>query len=424
MADSHSSSSRYFSRNAFERLMLLIATLVKYPGVGHLAKEGNPDGVVDISPTESVRAPFEQHSDQNVPHERIATNHHSALDELHQYVLATATEHNIVLDKCKPATLHRDLKTLREYGILKPGMYRWGYFLGTGALNEIDLARIMPLLHSQSRYQRDVTIKRIYDRLTRRTRNLDDSETLFYPLRAQWNRSIVETDPVERMGRGTGPRSLFDCLDEVEKAILNGQALRLCRRANPYGDMVPSQFKAWPLQLLHYDIAWYLIYQDCQDEHLAVARIDRLAEDYSEVPGLTRTLTNQRFALDQAHYLLGNGWGLFLGQPDAQRLELQGRLPLVEVRVRFYPKVMGFIAEGALRHLSQRLEPSSKDVETGKISYIDYVVKLPERSLQEFSFWVYRFLGHAQVISPESLVEQHHQAAQQQATRYNEPLAQ
>jgi hypothetical protein len=379
---------KYFSRNAFERLMMLIATLVRVPGVGYLDREETDSG------------------------------QHSALEEVHRYVLETAEQQGVTLSKCGPHSLHRDLKALRDYGILDQRMYRWGYFLGTGALNPTDMAMVLNVLHSQASYQRDPQIKHLYERLSKRLKGAADKESLFYPVRAQWNRSIVEVDPVERMGRGLGPRSLLDALDVVEEAILNGQALELCRQANPFGDTVSTKFQAWPLQLLHYDIAWYLIYQYCNDNHLAVSRIDRLSDDYRVLTDRTRSLDEQRRNLKLAHELLENGWGLLLGKPEDQRLELQGKLEQIQVRVRFYPKVMGFIAEGALRHPSQKIQKGPLDPATRKPAYLDYIVTLPMRSIQEFSFWVYRFMGNAQVIAPDWLAQQHLEAASKQVAYY------
>ncbi|HEY9881797.1 MAG TPA: WYL domain-containing protein, partial [Leptolyngbyaceae cyanobacterium] len=363
-------AAKYFGRNAFERLMTLIATLVRFPGVGYLEKEESTDG------------------------------HHSALEEVHRYVLQTAQQQGITLPKCTPHSLHKDLKTLRSYGILDERMYRWGYFLGTGALSQDDIAKVLNILHSQAQYQRDIQIKQLYDRLAKRLKGANAKDELFYPVRAQWNRSIVETDPVERMGRSSGPRSLFDAIDVVEDAILNGQALELHRRANLYGDSVQARFQVWPLQLLHYDIAWYLIHQDCSNSHLAISRIDRLSDECLAFKEPTRSLEEQRHSLQQAHTLLENGWGLFLGNPKEQAQELRGKLEPVNIRVRFYPRVMGFIAEGALRHPTQELEEGPPDPKTRKPAYMDYVVKLPQRSISEFSLWIYRFMGNAQVISP------------------------
>lgn len=85
--------------------------------------------------------------------------------------------------------------------------------------------------------------------------------------------------------------------------------------------------------------------------------------------------------------MLEKGWGLFLGKADEQRLELEGKLDLIEVKVRFFPTVIDFILEGELRHPKQELEKGPIDSLTGKFVHVDYIVKLPPRSLQEFSWW-------------------------------------
>nr|WP_242028552.1 WYL domain-containing protein [Pseudanabaena sp. FACHB-2040] len=224
------------------------------------------------------------------------------------------------------------------------------------------------------------------------------------------------------MSHGSGPRSLFDAIEIVEAAILNGQALELCRRANPYGDKVQSRFQVWPLQLLHYDIAWYLIHQDCDNKHLAISRIDRLSDECFVSKDQRRSLDEQRRSLQQAHSLLENGWGLFLGKPQDQSQELRGKLEPVEIRVRFYPRVMAFIAEGALRHPTQELEEGPIDPTTRRPAFVDYLVKLPKRSVSEFSLWVHRFMGNAQVISPGWLVQEHLEAASRQVAYYTSNL--
>jgi hypothetical protein len=47
--------------------------------------------------------------------------------------------------------------------------------------------------------------------------------------------------------------------------------------------------------------------------------------------------------------LLEKGWGLFLGKAEEQRLELEGKINLIKVKVRFFPTVIDFILEGELR---------------------------------------------------------------------------
>jgi WYL domain len=85
--------------------------------------------------------------------------------------------------------------------------------------------------------------------------------------------------------------------------------------------------------------------------------------------------------------------------------------------VRFFPEVIGFIQEGEKRHKSQKISLGSKTTD-GKPSYLDYSLKLPPRSLPEFSRWVYRFMGSAQFLTPKELVEKHVSAARKLLARY------
>ncbi|MEH2172863.1 MAG: WYL domain-containing protein [Nostoc sp.] len=108
---------------------------------------------------------------------------------------------------------------------------------------------------------------------------------------------------------------------------------------------------------------------------------------------------------------------------ELKLLEVQVRffpeeLKLLEVQVRFFPEVMEFIQEWEKRHTKQdiKLEPKGKN---GKPAYVDYIVKLPERSLEEFCRWVYRFMDNAQFISPEYLAEQHQKFARALIDRYS-----
>ena len=381
------STSKYFNENAFSRLMLLIFTILKYPGVGYLEKVEDTD------------------------------RHHNALAELRKYLLTVAEQQGIELT-CSTHTIHKDLAFLRSAGILNNQMYRWGYYLGTGVMSETELTVALNALNSQAKYQRDPLVQAVYSKLAKRLKATDSKDQLFYPVRAQLNRSIVETDPVERAAKMSGQRNLFDCLETLETTILNGQGVELSRKADPFSGRLYRTFQVWPLQILHYDIAWYLIHQNCDDNHLAISRIDRLDDTCTVLQAKSRSLSTQKRNLKFAHELLANGWGLFLGRPDEQRQELLGQLDLIDIRVRFYPKVMNFIAEGSLRHPNQKIEIGPKDPETRKAAYVDYLIQLPRRSISEFSYWVYRFMGNAQLLTPDWLVQEHREAAKRQYGLY------
>lgn len=103
---------------------------------------------------------------------------------------------------------------------------------------------------------------------------------------------------------------------------------------------------------------------------------------------------------------------------EEQELELQGKLPLVEIKVRFFPPVSTFIAEGELRHPRQKLRRGPKNPETGQAEYLDYAIALPQRSVKEFGLWLQRYMDKVQVISPPELIRQHYESARSLLQRY------
>ncbi|MEO8894121.1 MAG: hypothetical protein ABI417_21765, partial [Coleofasciculaceae cyanobacterium] len=105
------------------------------------------------------------------------------------------------------------MQTLRDYGILDRRMYRWGYYLGTGAMNLEQLKVAFNAIASQAEYQRDPQVRQIYQILEQRLRglDLDSNGDFFYPVRAYLNRPIIYTDPN----------------DMIAKSILSGNMSKL-----------------------------------------------------------------------------------------------------------------------------------------------------------------------------------------------------
>lgn len=371
--------------------MLLIATLVQYPGVG-------------------CPEPDSPQSD--------STRHHNALQKVQTRLQEVARSCGVELPDYATPTLRKDLETLRRYGILDRQMYRWGYYLGTGALRRDELQVAFNALASQAKYQGDPQARQIHRALTKRLRGLDVelNGQFFYPVRQQMNRAIIYTDLEEMMTLGHNQDNLFHKWDVILEAISKGQAIEISRGSDPYlrGYMGPLQI--WPLQLIYHDIAWYLIYEYCNNGHLAVGRVNRF-KNYCKILTCDRSLDAQHMSLHNAHKLIENGWGFYLGEPAQQQAELQCQLDFETVKVRFFPPVMAFIEEGKRRHHSQKIKVC-KDSTTAKPKYLDYTVKLPPRSLNEFSFWVFRFMDNAQFLSPLHLVEKHSSAAQALVCRY------
>lgn len=382
----------YSDLNAFERLMLLIATLVKYPRVGFLHW-----------------SEFENKG-------------YNSTAEVKQYLQNLAKELKIELPANYPAiaTIRKDFEILRKYGILDERMYRWGYYLGTGVLTEEELRIAYNALESLAINQGHPRIRQIYANLTRKLRGfqLSNHTDFFYPVRQQLNKAINYTDPEEMLEKGEHRNTLYHHLETIETAIIEGQAIEISRREDPYQEKGLGMQIVWPLQLIYHDIAWYLLYESCSDGCLAMGRINRFGNYCQIITQKGRGIEAQKQSLEDAKKLLNDGWGLFLGNKEEQNQELNAKLELVPIKVRFFPPVNYFIAEGERRHPKQKLIPGKIDASTGKPAYLDYQINLPPRSLNEFSIWVQKYADKAQVISPPELVQKHYQTTLALIERY------
>jgi hypothetical protein len=381
----------YTDLQAFQRLMLLIATLILHPGIGS-------NDCSDETNTKSE-------------------DHHDALMEVLVHLQRVACDCGYNLPNYSVHTLRKDLQVLRRYNILDRRMYRWGYYLGTGVMSWSELRVALNALASQVKYQQDPEVNKIYQKLIRRLRGLNLAEDFTYPVRSQINRAIIYTNPEEMMVDGKYRRTLFEKLKQLEKAIIQGEAIEVYRSRNPYKQGVLEYWTIWPLQLIYSDIAWYLLHEDYQNGHLAISRLDRFSDYFKLLDVKSRGSILQWQSLQIANQLLAAGWGLYLGEIEDQRLERLGKLGFVDVTVRFFPEVLSFIQEGEKRHKSQKISlgPKSQD---NKLTYLDYSVKLPPRSFNEFSYWIYRFMGNAQFLTPKELVEKHKKLAQELLARY------
>ena len=301
---------------------------------------------------------------------------------------------------------------LRKYGILEQRAYRWGYFLGTGVMPFKDLQVALNALASMAKYQRSPQAIRIYRELEKKLRGKQDlqSTDFLYPVRSQIDRAIIYTDLDEMLDIKKNRHNLYNCLDQVEAAIVIGQAIEIFKNVASYNRQT-RYLKIFPLQLIYHDIAWYLLYEYIDNGHLAIGRIDRFS-DYIQFVSQPRGTELQKLSLTVAMRLFKNGWGLFLGEPPDQVQEIAGTLEYIQVKVRFFAPVVSFIEEGEKRHISQSID------RCGKPDYIDYSVSLPERSLNEFCRWVNQFVHNAQVLEPSHLVERYQSIVQQLSDLY------
>jgi predicted DNA-binding transcriptional regulator YafY len=385
----------YSDRLSFERLMLLIAILVKYPGIGAAIED-------------------------NIEKE----NHHNALKPLQEKIKELGKELGIEFKEKSPGlpTIRKDLEILRNYKILEKRMYRWGYYLGTGVMTKKELKVAFEALKSLGDYQGYPQIKEIYHNLLKRIKGieLENTAEFLYPVRQNISQVINYTNPEEMMAKKQNRHTLYHEIEAVEHSIIKGNAIEISRYTDLYNEPINNKIGreiVWPLQFIYHDISWYLIYEKCSNNHLAISRLDRFS-DYCEIIPGSRGIRTQQDSLNLTHQLLNNGWGLFLGEKDEQQLEIRGKINLVNVIVRFYPPVSNFIQEGEQRHINQKIVLGKKDVKTGKPAYLDYSVKLPPRSLKEFLIWLQKYGSNVQILSPDDLAQQHLKAAQTLISRY------
>ncbi|MEY3826625.1 MAG: hypothetical protein RLZZ148_1442 [Cyanobacteriota bacterium] len=387
-------ANRYKDLLSFQRLLLLVATLVKYPGVGYTEFE----------------------------HGFPTDKHHDALEEVRKKLKEYAESLKIYFPEHYPSvpTLRKDLELLRDYGILESRMYRWGYYLGTGVMTMEQLKVAFNALESQANYQGDPRVRQICDDISYRLRGLEiEKEDFFYPVRQNLNRVIEYTHPEDMLERQNFRDTLYHQFHILESAIIEGQAVEISRHTDFYGDAPIGLQLIWPLQLIYHDIAWYLLYECCSNNHLIVGRVSRF-KNYCQIHTLKgRGIEAQKHSLKNAHKLLKNGWGLKLGTLEEQKLELEGDLELISAKVRFFPPISDFIQEGECRHPKQKLKKGPKDNQTGKIRYVDYSIQLPPRSLDEFGIWVQRYADKAQILLPSELAQSHYQNALALIERYN-----
>lgn len=364
-------------RTSFDRLMLLIATLVNHPGIGE-----DSDG-----------------------------NHLAAIQQQMQQL---ATELKLPMPWCAIPTLRKDLALLRHYGILEDRLYRHGYYLGTGAMTTDELRLAINALASQAKYQGDARARQAYQKLGQRMRGqkFETDSALFYPVRLQFNPATTYTDPDEMMRKRAFRKTLFHQLEQVEHAILQGIPLEL------YAIQRQQYETVYPLQLLYRDVAWYLLCEAVQTGHLKTYRMDRLSDHVRPLDRKQRGIAAQQQSLQKVHQLLTAGWGLFLGNLEEQQQELTGMLTFEPIKVRFYQDAIPLILEADRRHPKQKITRGKRDETTGELHHVDYQISLPPRSLREFGWWLNRYLGNVKVIAPDSLIQQHQQLIEQQMKRY------
>lgn len=381
----------------FERLMHLIALIIKYPGIGnlhqtdpsilkeifaevptfnHSAEEicacihklngwiyadiqaltkdlawldrngittnENVDGELELYPIEYKDITTHAYSEINTFSRLIKTIRliikNPFLSDPQQggslkTLVAELLNRNIIDSNCLH-TIRSDIdKYLKPYKILPKFPLRRGYFVGTAILSENELSKVFNILQSQVRSLNNPVSVQVYENFKERMLLSKLAVEDSYPVRAIGNRSIVDA---HNLPFG----ALLNRLEFLEDAITNGKLLELKRfTGTPKFDIEQEEndlFCAYPLQIVFHNIAWYLGYEHYQSGKTGLfeyQRLDRLSSKRD--CGQTRGRKLQEKSLKKLNKLYHASAGILLGKSvsDQQKFLSTNRLEREQIEI-------------------------------------------------------------------------------------------
>lgn len=399
----HYGSDKY----TFERILNTIKTIVDYP---FLPNNVGADFLNQLCPNE-----------QNVK-DSSKSNLSGHLTTL-TYKLMKLEKYPDKHLKARRDLLRKDIQfILKPYQIL-PNIMRNGYFLGTGILSERELIETFRLLQTQAKNIDDPLALNLYHKFEQKMKwaNFDDHYT--YPIRAIANRSMIDIESLDS-------KTLSNQTQRIQEIIEQGKLVRLNKFANrgSYEGEEKGAFCAWLLQIVFYNFAWYLGFEQQGGEKNKLLRFERLDRLYIEKEmETTRSITEQKKALKKLTKLLSASYGIHLGNSvEQQKFFLSSKKEDKQkaqetVELWFSEKIFSFVAEGTKRFPSQQmkmtklprllLNNNSSLFSLSKSKNPQYPyrfqVTLPIWSLDEFDFirWILGFGGEVKVHKPKKLQE-------------------
>lgn len=239
-----------------------------------------------------------------------------------------------IIDSDSLHTIRSDIdKCLKPYKILPEFTLRRGYFVGTAILSENELSKVFNILQSQVGSLNNPVSVQVYENFKERMLLSKLAVEDSYPVRAIGNRSIVDA---HNLPFG----ALLNKLEFLEDAIINGKLLELQRFTGaPKFDLEREDndlFCAYPLQIVFHNIAWYLGYEHYQSGETGLfeyQRLDRLSSRRD--CGQTRGRKLQEKSLKKLDKLYHASAGMLLGKSasDQQKFLSTNRLEREQVEV-------------------------------------------------------------------------------------------
>ena len=367
------------------------------------------------------------------PFERLLSTirfigHHPLLWQAAQgslYSLLWAMQAEGVLLEQAKDTLRKDIeKVLKPYQLLPSAPMKRGYFIGTGVLSKTQLMQLYQMLRAQAQTLEDPASLDLLEQFTQRLQHSKVLKDAAYPVKTIANRPILN--------QALLPSSaLPHTLPQLEQEIEQGQLLELnCfNGVGTFGNQPEGFFLAWPLQIVFYNIAWYLGYEiagrGSKPGLLQFQRIDRFFRGRPQPR--TRYRAQQLTALNRLKSLQALCSGLYLGtslraqqQVLSKRQQRESAFTILELW--FSDRVFKFVSEGSQRFNAEHMQMSPRPglPAKGKKAERLYSLKhspdanyphrlrvsLPSWSIDDVDLrrWIIGFGDQVKVIEPDSLV--------------------
>lgn len=426
---SHYPGHRYTDWEPFERLLIIFRTIIQHPFIGDRH---------EIQKQKDRHNRLKNGQPQSVPYQSI---------ELEK----TLNQLGIIGGKLRNQ-IRRDIKTVfKPYGLMpKKFPVKHGYYLGTAILSPSELQRLREVLHSQKIYLEDPTAVELADILEQRLQYGGiPTENETKPMWAIGNRNIVNTE--ELPGDSLHAEA---SLQKLNDAIRQGEMYEFAYFYNTaiWKDITKEPFRAYPLQIVFFNIAWYLGFEK-SDGLLGFERMDRLRFNHPH-SSATRTPTEQKKAQERLEKLYKATPGVYLGSdPKEQKLYLSSNTKKqVEITLEIWMNddSFKFIQEGRQRFgkgqikFSKRGDRLNQTEDDGKLFCLKSTgdrtfphrlqLTLPQWSVGRLNApesidvegdidlqkWILGFKNKVKVVAPEEFVQKIRAIATEMADIYRE----
>lgn len=307
----------------------------------------------------------------------------------------------------RESTIRNELTTLRQLGLLGPGVHRRGYFLAGSGYRKSEETALLNALRIQADDLKHPLCAALHrDLLSRSVIGGEDRDLIGYPAE-----SIVDR-PVST----TAGEAFSEMMEDLEAAMREGQAVNVIKVRDPWGgggaerlaqpdqpgpseqpikpefkDRRSQRYTLYPLQFVYYQTAWYLLAEDVSDGAFKNFRLDRFKRAVLPSDLSPRGTSLQLKALREARKLLARGWGITMPRPGE---------PPVRIEVRFTGAARHFIEEYD-RTLHETLEVTKGRGREGT----RLKLRLPESTHWEFERWLIRWVPDFEVVRPQAMAE-------------------